>query len=900
MPSFSDRVLAWRAFLGAGRLKDAYELALSTIAVDPSNKVWQVRLAKIALQTSHPNVALSMYYHLVLENKLQFLGRAIALASTLEEDSRLVRLLEVRLSQAPQSKRTWIDAIGVLRSENEASKAARLLRRAIDRHPSKFLLWELVVLYHSMGQPQQEEKTLRRFQKMYGSVPKVALQMATVLYVKGHVQAAYKELRRGRTLAASTNTDYWRTLASLAWLTEHYKAAEEAEEKLYTHHNANAADLTRLFLLVNKPHLKWAIGRFGWHRYHKRQFFLDMLSVSSNASGNSLLKKTFSLLSIKYLHVVSKSQFFWSSLASYDIALNRPQKAIAAYREALSINPNNGKLLAGYIWLLVDANARSRLRSEITELDALGSRHPSTWSALAAAHELLGQHRKSLMYLNAAFPRHRNSPTWLLGYADELSNDGNRAAARAVRVQSLVMLSAGKQQHSKCLQGCQSGWIRLYKHLKPGTDTLEIFGHMTRYLRSAEVRRTILTWALNSGNIALARLWYHSAFDRTRPAAWLQLAYDLKEHDVAKLKQLLNLHSSLLSYSGRAAAANQIGWTDYAMTMDWDELQTAAEQQSTASDYVADAISKADWGQSQFGWLHASGLDSYDASGATAIWLRPKLRLLVRYEHDRQLVYNHHELGLIPPAANIVSVDVRRMSVLGFLGLQLRYMQTGTRYVGISANWSRRWTKRLSTILKIDYRRRPHASIPLYLSAQGSWVAINASFLASKANDISAAAMVGNYHADQGGYLGSFERINVGFTHRLTDTRPHLNWSSTITAAHFSDAKHLPSQLRPLIPPDQPTQTSFFIPSSYTQICSGLNAQPRLTKGFALQLSVMAQADLCYNSVLGKGYVLGAGLMMPILGPDRLSLLASIDQGNHGISGRSETIQLSYRYYFSP
>lgn len=117
--------------------------------------------------------------------------------------------------------------------------------------------------------------------------------------------------------------------------------------------------------------------------------------------------------------------------------------------------------------------------------------------------------------------------------------------------------------------------------------------------------------------------------------------------------------------------------------------------------------------------------------------------------------------------------------------------------------------------------------------------------------------------------------------------------------AHYSRTSTLPIQLDALVPFGQAPAVSFFVPESFVQACAGGNFNMQYEADYTGRLRPYASANLCANSVSGIGYDLTAGVAVPVLGPDHLSLSLHLDDNVGTRTGRSTEVILRYRYYFT-
>ena len=158
----------------------------------------------------------------------------------------------------------------------------------------------------------------------------------------------------------------------------------------------------------------------------------------------------------------------------------------------------------------------------------------------------------------------------------------------------------------------------------------------------------------------------------------------------------------------------------------------------------------------------------------------------------------------------------------------------------------------------------------------------------------------GRLRAQGGGTLATVQRFSLDADYQLWFSPPELALNATLSGAHYAPARALPAQLLPLVPADQQPTVRYFVPASFVQACAGGRFNMRYATAYTARVRPFASAELCANSISGRGYDLTAGLARPIVGPDHLSLSVTLesDIGTH--SGRTAEVMLRYRHYFTP
>lgn len=897
-----DWNLAWQAFMNAGDMRDAYALALSAVKAHPTSLRWRKRLAHAALMTQHPETALKAYYSLVTDGHRAYFKQALALAIGLDDANRATHLLTAALREQPYSKQRWIQAIGDLRSLNRPDTALRLLRQADRRHPRRFFLWQQVVLYHSLAEPRHELAVLKRYRKRYGPQPRAMLQTATLLYVHGKITAAYRALQAARSRASPQNIIYWRTLAELAWLLQDYAVAEQASQILYVHHQANTGDLQRLVFLNQSahPHRAFLFAAVGWRRYRDPQFFLDMLAAASALNSNRLLERAFAQVEPADRPGLAVHAFYWTSRAQWLLLRGKSRAAAVAYRHALALRPGDPDLMANYLWFLVDTREVSALRPLLPRLTERAGRIPALWSPLAAAYALLDQPARALAWLRAAWPRHHKDPLWLMGYADTLAQDDRQRAAYGVRRHALQLLTHHPAPNPTQARRDRKQIVRLASLLAPGNSAARLTRTLAAHPGNPRSRGIVLAWALSQSAYPLARWWWLKAYRKHPPTAGTRLSVALGTDNGTQAGRLLRNHASILPRRDRVDAADRLGWHTLATTLAFRGLAGAPDDRRLQRQFREDALAAADSFDTTLRGMRSNGLARLGLNLDTRLWVSPRMAIGAHVAHARQRVYDTGLLGATPGQSSHAELDLTRLSARGRLDFSVGGGSNLRHYAQAGISWHQRWSGGLTTIASANYGVRPQASIPLYIGALEDRVDVAASYSLTPRNNLDGRLRLGRYRAQGGGSLGELAGFAADLTHQVWQSHPNYTLIATLSGAIYRPAARLPSQLRPLVPSTVPATVGFFVPRDFLQGCFGAAVNLRFAEDYTTRLRPIAAASGCYNSAYGLGYVLEGGLALPLFGHDHLALDLRLEGGQFGVTGRSESIMLRYRYYFSP
>ena len=900
-----DWNLAWQSFLSAGAINDAYELARRAVKARPDSRRWLARLAQAARWSSHPRTALEAMSRLALKlHRSRYLQPALDLSVDLGENAHAVTLLRemLRLRLATPAQRRML--VDLYLDIGELHQALAELQREFSRRPDRELLWKQVAIYRLIADPDHERAVLQRYRKHFGPTPRVMLAIATLDYVQGKMKSALSSLLAAEALAKPSDTAYWKTLDDLAWLLGDYRLSERASTVLFNNDNVNHSTYRRLIYIeqVRNPERAFAVAVRGWKRTHDPALFLSLLDIASSQTPvKPWLQRAFALLGPEQARLFTDNPVYWSNLATLLSAQGRGHEARIAYRRALRLSPDDDTLLAGYLWLLLDTNDAASVKPILVHIAQRAQDAPVLWSPLAGLYTATDQPQRALSWLQKQWTTHKGDPLWLMNYADTLDQADRPISAWQLRRRAYDILAGqtGAPGGTKATAQRLRALAQLAAILTPGDPALLRIEQLARRPDSAESRVLVLAWMLDRKAWPLARWWRLQAFLRHPPPAWAQLSQALAEDDGSAISNLLERQRASLPRRDRVDAAGRLGWQPLALSMAWQGMQDDPDDARLQRQFADLAIRRSDSLEVAPTLSEAGGLFAAGAEVDVRHWIDPGDRLGLRLDSAYQRSTDDTQLGIPPMLRRSLRLNWRHLATDEHFDIDVGVGRNLDTWFRLGIDWQRDWSARFKTTLSAAYGARPNDTIPLAIAGLEDRVRAGATYQFTPRDSLLLQLGAGRLRAQGGGTLGYVQRFALEADHKLWFAPPDFTLSVSVSGAHYSRASTLPIQLDALVPSGQAPAVSFFVPESFVQACAGGNFNMQYEASYTRRPRPYASANLCANSVSGIGYDLTAGVAVPILGPDHLSLSLHLDDNVGTRTGRSTEVILRYRYHFT-
>lgn len=911
----TDYEMAWKTFLGAGQLDDAMALAQKMIARYPESALWHRRLATSAEQNAHAVVAAQQYGWLAMHGQAKaYLQHAIDLAVGTEQDDLAIDLFRVRAEQEPFSKKNWHSLVDALLNGARFQQALDLLVAADHAHPRRFFLQQEAYVDQVIGDPAAQADVLKRDIARYGPEPEASLQLATLQYIQGKDLVALHTLKQAQARADVADTAYWQTLGSLAWSLQDRTAAAHAASLLVQSGKATAEDYHRLYALhlPHSPALAYGYAFDGWRRTHVGLLFFDTLNALDKLDKPGLLQTVFDTVRASDRPELEAHAEYWIRWATLAQRQGEFSVAKARYLQALQREPESTQVLTSLIWFLVDRRDVTSLARLVGRVDAQHPQDDPLRTALASAWALLREPSRALHLISSershadagVVASSMEQQLQLADLYDQVGGGDQGARGDAIRrhVASMLVTQKSTQSPPTLAEIQQRGEVVLsvQNHLAPGDRVRREIAMLGKRAGSKSLKDHVLAWTFDQHSPEATALWLQRHYVKGGVPSWAQLSQSLLTDNDSKTADLLDRSADLLSRRARVTAADKLGWHSLAISWAYAGLQGEPDDRELERTFQGLAIRRSNSVGAEVEGLRGSGLSSIASHLRGRVQLSPALSLDVDAYRTQQHVYDRNQLGYAPRLASAVSGTLTQQLHRGERGLIFGGGHDLDSYGRLGAFY--RWQPMRSVLLGLsaDYGARSDDTEALAMAGLSDRVRASANYQLSVRDSLSAAAQVAQFRAQGGGYLGARQSLDLGYQRALWLAPPSIALIASVSESRYQRARHLPVALRRLIPVGAAYDTSFFIPRSFTQACLGAGVNEDAREGWRGSLMPYASAGICSNSVAGTGFNVTAGLVTPVLGPDRLGLDLGFSNNTGPQASRTLTASLSYRYYFTP
>ena len=385
--------LAYDIFLASQNLQDAYRVAHAAVEQVPNDFRWRERLAQVSEWTGRSAEALEQWLYIARRTNNPNAWQAVLrLAPGAANDEVLIEALKHQARTAALTETQWRAMVAAYERLGRVREAIEFLEQEYARRQDPTVLETLAYLRERAGDIDGAIVAYRRLIERSEPTTQRVTTLAILLINKGEFKEAYDLLERNRRRAPPEDVEYLRLLGDLALRLRDDAAAQVAYERLVVHPKANLDDFVRLVNLLypRQPEVAARLAEAAYQRYRSPDMLLTALSIHSQRRDFGALKRLFSSIPPEMEQKLAANVGFLLLRADYRASTGSPALALADYREALRIDPNNRQARIAMLYFLIARHDVDQLRREMPAAMALAKEDPDFEGVVGSAWLTLG------------------------------------------------------------------------------------------------------------------------------------------------------------------------------------------------------------------------------------------------------------------------------------------------------------------------------------------------------------------------------------------------------------------------------------------------------------------------------------------------------------------------------
>ncbi len=903
IPVYAD--LAYSAFLGNGDLTHALKLAQLAIASTPDNAIWHERLAHVAEWSNQPQLAIGQWRWLATHQGNESAWQAwMRLAGGLFDYAAQIMGLEhdwQRHDYDAQYARKIVQTYEYM-GEPEAA-LAWLDHHGDETHRPELLLLSADLLAR-MGQDQAAITRYQRYLVNNPVQPDVAVNIAALMQRAGLYDEAFNVLDRTYAQATPDDKLFWLNFGELAWRLRHYEQAIIAYRVLSDAPDAEPFSQERLFQAIkhSNPRLAAQTAEQYWHKTERLSLFMDAANTYAELDDWQAVQRLYRMTEAAKWRIYDDSLQFVALRADMHKHAGNFRAAERDYRYLIKRYPTDNSLKEAYLWLLLDSRQFSQLDMQMQQWANLIPDHPALWDVFAAGYLSQGRPNHALALYNRMAKAHLQDELWMLNYAVTLEAGGQPELAWQVRRQIWQQRLTRQQPKD---------WLNTRANAKD-IERLRLL-----LLNDPQLGQSVLWKLLRTGSTALkqnsqfvelATVWLNDKAQNDSMRNWLmrQYAHWLNTPLGAQISD------ALTNQDHQAAAA--ILEHDGILLYDKMNLNFLAGRIDNAADLAFIAMDRSRLDESLYQQAAPMLVENSRTAGLMSTYSDYGSYTAMTNE----ITATHHDIGglkldLSLHQINRTAVDTTVLTrapneiggeiALRQLGnsysntLKLQFSQALNTQTGVSFIHQRQVGTRLALATELSFNQTATETAAMRIAGRRDQIALDGNYRLDRWTQLNMRGEYNQYHSIDGQNLGSGQVLTTTLSHTLSEAHPALRSRIVATVAQYQTENNvLTGKTAILVPANQPTTASYFMPQSMREIAAYASAGDATdSRTPARDFEYLAEIGVFYNNIAGTGIRANASIAGRVIGADRLQLFTRYDQAPSG-QGKS-TLEAGVGYH---
>lgn len=914
---------AYEIFLANKNLDDAYRVARAAVTQVPNDMRWRERLAQVAEWSGRPGEALEHWLFIARRTGQGTAWQSVMrTAPGLFEDEALLEALRYQAgTTASLTDDQWRAVVDAYERVGRPREGIEFLEREMKRSPRPVLLESVAYLKERSGDVDGAIEAYQRVIRQSGPTTERITTLATLLIARGQFKQAYDLLEGYRPKMPPEDAEYLRLLAEIADRLQDDAASQVAYERLAAHPKAEAADFSRLIeiLQTRQPEAAARLAEAAYVRFKDTSFLVAALGLHSSRRDFIAMQRILTRLPPEQERQLEKSADFLLLRAEYRGVTGRHKLALADFREALRIDPNNRFARLGMMYLLIDIREFDLLRREMPMAMKLAQTDPEFQGAVGSAFLAMSDPERALPYYAARLKRSPDDYLWLLNYADALDQNNQPDVAFRFRRHAWLKIQEeiAKQPPAKvplpliqaqarvALQFMSidrsSAVIRnLLRADAEASTTPSVFDPEQRGI-DAGTRDLVLAWTIQTNDYIAAKSWLWKQYGRNlAQPTWAETRVAIEYNDTETQARALDLKSAeaIPRYDRHQAARNTQQYR-YAQTIAFTELEKQPyddEMHLRLTQSVFDMVNHTQVGYTNFKRGTVAG---HEYTAEVAVWLGPRLRLSADVSYIDQRLLNTAALAHVPGADRQFGITALWRHSVGETTFGIFHREALAEGMGVRLTHSYPLGPRVGSRIGLSYNERAFETTSLAAGGVRDQAFIDLSYQIAKREYVSGQLYASRFYT-QGDrtYIGGAQGLNWEAGHRFRTEYPDLHVRLAGSVNHFNQSGSGDARTAILTPDGSVPTAAFFLPGSFSVygIYTGFGTFYQTTYTRALRPFV--DVGISRNTVTGTGYSALAGMSGSVFGADRLTAYISSGRGGTGLNEQSREIGVRYMYLF--
>lgn len=923
-----DYALAFDAFVAAGDLQRAFEVAQKAVRSVPQDRAWRMRLATISQWTERPQVMAEQWIALFEQGDHSPTTAAKVIEFAPLADRPLVALeaWTVYARQRNLSDKQWQDVLTLYESAAQPERGADFFVAQFKRHQYPLLLEYAAQLAGNAGDDARAESLYVQRTELEPFSLDSVLRAVVNQVRRGRMREALTLMKTHEARVPADALEYWRLLSQVAWELRDYDLSRQGYERYARLPQAVSADWSRLIFLVRRDHPGQAadLAIEAYKRFGTTDQLLLGLGIYAERGDIAAQARVFAMLGDTAAVLASTDTRFLLQRAQFYQKQKNTDAAWKDLRRAMGLAPDDVDVALSSLWFLIDTQRTTELAAFLDGHAPMAHSQSALWVGYAAANQLLEHHREAVRWYDRVAKTKPDDPLMLLNYADARERIGQHGVADRLRRHAWLQLKSRYPDPEAVRLAGQSSELLAFARLslldRAGDPGLALVRQLVSGAHSLPLEKQdsqtltlVLGWAILKEQYPNARSWMWRRYARqslSQAPLWGQAQVASNLDDKGSMDALLLRSGEALPIYNRYDIAYALGHRQQALDIAFKGM-TSQDDEPLYERYRLHVPLLANYLQTGIRVERGSEIDNHRLLFEARVAITPQVSLVVGGTTQQQTGKDPLLASLAPGRDQIGSAEIQWMGPRGAIRLALLQRDALESWTGLRWGNSYQWDARLNLETVLNYRTTSTISQPMQVAGFEDNVSATLNYTLGKREFFRLTPQFARYYTQFGSALGSSRSLDAEAGYRFRTEYPDWRMRAFVQYVEYSrvgaidDAAlaRLPAPIQLAVTAGAIDPVAYFIPqgSSRAGVCvdmgenlGGQNMQNNYSRAWRPFVNLC----MSHDAVAGSGFNGTVGIVGSITGEDHMRVQWDSTQAAVPGKGSAGALTLRYRLYF--
>ncbi len=923
-----DYALAFDAFVAAGDLQRAFEVAQKAVRSVPQDRAWRMRLATVSQWTERPQVMAEQWIALFEQgdHSPATAAKVIEVASLVDRPLVALDAWAVYARSRSLSDAQWRDVLDLYESLAQPERGSDFFVAQFKKTQHPLLLEYAAQLAGNAGNDARAEMLYAQRAELEPFSLDSVLRAVVNQVRRGRMREALTLMKTHENRIPADAIEFWRLFSQVAWELRDYELSRQGYERYARLPQAVSADWSRLIFLVRRDHPGQAadLAIEAYRRFGATDQLLQGLGIYAELGDVASQARVFAMLGENAAILASTDTRFLLQRAQFYQKQKNTDAAWKDLRRAMGLAPDDLDAALASLWFLIDTQRTTELTAFLDSHTRMAQGQSALWAGYAAANQLLEHHREAVRWYDRVAKTKPDDPLMLLNYADARERIGQHGVADRLRRHAWLQLKSRYPDPAAVRSAAQSSELLTFARLslldRSGDPGLALVRQLVRESRSlapekqdSQTLTLVLGWAILKEQFPNARSWMWRRYARqslSQAPLWGQAQVASNLDDKRSMDALLLRSGEALPIYNRYDIAYALGHKQQALDIAFKGM-VPQDDEPLHDRYRQHAPLLANYLQTGIRVERGSEMDSHRLHFEARMAFSPEVFLVVGGATQQQNGKEPLFTALAPSRDQMGSAEVQWMGPRGATRLALLQRNALESWTGLRWGNSYQWDARLNLESVLNYRTTSTISQPMQVAGFEDNMSATLNYTLGKREFVRLTPQFARYYTQFGSALGSSQSLDVEAGYRFRTEYPDWRMRAFVQYVEYSrvgaidDAAlaRLPGPIQSAVTAGAIDPVAYFIPqgSSRAGVCvdmgenlGGQNMQNNYSRAWRPFVNLCMSRD----ALAGSGFSGSVGMVGSITGPDHMRVQWDSTQAAVPGKGSAGALTLRYRHYF--